>query len=490
MSNVAAGTFKKETIFAASGLTSGLISHLDLALTRTSTSDWKDFPTTLPLGQGNSMAWRQGFPKRSLQNSETAWLGELKEPIFWPVLGWSSVSNVAAGTFKKETIFAASGLTSGLISHLDLALRRTSTSDWKDFPTTLPSGQGNSMAWRQGFPKRSLQNSETAWPGELKEPIFWPVLGWSSVSNVAAGTAKKRDDLCRCRTYFRDLCWGDLQCQTLRPEPIKKGGFAALGCNLHLQLPSKYTVGTFGCVWISRPAKPRLLTQKPSQKGCLRNRETAWSGELNDTVFRPVLGWSSMSNVAAGIYKKRRFCSFGAQFAPPIAFEIHRWHLRLRLGITTGKTTTSDPKAFPKRLPPEQGWRSPFFDLCWGDLQCQTLRPEPLKKRRFVPLQDLLPRPVLGWSSMSNAAPGTDKKRRFCSFGVQFAPPIAFEIHRWHLRLRLDITTGKTTTSDPKAFPKRLPPEQGNSMVWRAQWHRFSTCAGVIFNVKRCGRNL
>ena len=49
-----------------------------------------------------------------------------------------------------------------------------------------------------------------------------------------------------------------------------------------------------------------------------------------------------MSNVAAGIYKKRRFCSFGAQFAPPIAFEIHRWHLRLRLGITTG---LASPKA-------------------------------------------------------------------------------------------------------------------------------------------------
>ena len=40
-------------------------------------------------------------------------------------------------------------------------------SDWKDFPTTFPSGQGNSMAWRQGFPKRRLQNSETAGPLEL-----------------------------------------------------------------------------------------------------------------------------------------------------------------------------------------------------------------------------------------------------------------------------------------------------------------------------------
>ena len=164
-------------------------------------------------------------------------------------------------------------------------------------------------------------------------------------------------------TPFFDLCWGDLQCQTLRPESIKKEGFAALGRNLHLQLPSKYTVGTFGCVWISRPAKPRLLTQKPSQKGCLRNRETAWPGELKDTVFRPALGdLQCQTSHPEYLYKKRRFCSFGVQFAPPIAFEIHRWHPRLRLDITTGKTTTSDPKAFPKRLPPEQGngmvWRA------------------------------------------------------------------------------------------------------------------------------------
>ena len=73
------------------------------------------------------------------------------------------MSNVAAGTAKKETICAAAGLTSetcaggltsGLISHLDLALRNTSTSD------------------HLGFPKRSLQNSETTWPGELKKLVF------------------------------------------------------------------------------------------------------------------------------------------------------------------------------------------------------------------------------------------------------------------------------------------------------------------------------
>ena len=106
--------------------------------------------------------WPSRLPKTQ------AWRAQ--EPVFWPVLRWSSMSNAAAGTDKKETIFAASGLTSGLISHLDLALRRTSTSD------------------HLGFPKRSLQDSETAWPGELKEPIFWPVLGWSSMSHIAAGT--------------------------------------------------------------------------------------------------------------------------------------------------------------------------------------------------------------------------------------------------------------------------------------------------------------
>ena len=91
-------------------------------------------------------------------------------------------------------------------------------------------------------------------------------------------------------TPFFDLRWSDLQCQTSRPEPIKKEDFAAVGLNLHLQLPSNYTVGTFRCVWASRRAKPRLLTQKPSQKGCLRNGETAWPGELKDTVFRAALG--------------------------------------------------------------------------------------------------------------------------------------------------------------------------------------------------------
>ena len=33
--------------------------------------------------------------------------------------------------------------------------------------------------------------------------------------------------------------------------------------------------------------------------------------------------------------------------------------------------------------------RSPFFDLCWGDLQCQTLRPEPRPGELKSPFSDL-----------------------------------------------------------------------------------------------------
>ena len=47
---------------------------------------------------------------------------------------------------------------SELISHLNLALRCTSTSDRKASPKTLPPGQGNSMAWR------------------AQRLVFWPVL--------------------------------------------------------------------------------------------------------------------------------------------------------------------------------------------------------------------------------------------------------------------------------------------------------------------------
>ena len=137
-----------------------------------------------------------------------------------------------------------------------------------------------------------------------------------------------------------------------------------------------------------------------------------------------------MSNVASRTYKKEDFAVLGLKFAPSVAFGRHD---RQGTGKQHGLASS----------------RTPFFDLRWGDLQCQTLRPEPIKKRILQ-----------FWGSSL------------------------------HLQLRLGVTTGKTATYDPKAFPKRLAPERGSSMAWRAQGHRFSTCVGVIFNVKRCVQNL
>ena len=78
----------------------------------------------------------------------------------------------------------------GLISHLELALKCASTSDRKGFPKMRPPKQRNSMAWR------------------------------------AEGQR------------FFNLRWGDLQCQTLRPEPLKKDDFPAVGLISHLELAS------------------------------------------------------------------------------------------------------------------------------------------------------------------------------------------------------------------------------------------------------------
>ena len=144
-----------------------------------------------------------------------------------------------------------------------------------------------------------------------------------------------------------------------------------------------------------------------------------------------------------------------SKLAPSVAFGRH-----------DGQNHDFWPKGLPKKARPGTGKqhglassRTPFFDLRWNDLQCQTLRPEPIKKR-ILQL----------WGSICTSN---------CLRNAPLAPSV-----------RLGVTTGKTTTSDPKAFPKRLAPERGNSMAWRAQGHRFSTCVGMIFNVKRCVQNL
>ena len=213
--------------------------------------------------------------------------------------------------------------------HLPLRLGvttgKTTTSDPKAFPKRLAPERGNSMASSRTpfFDLRwnDLQ-CQTLRP-ELKKKGFrscgaqfaLPIAFEMRRAKPRLLTQKPfpkkarpgTHGLAGSRTPFFDLRWNDLQCQTLRPEPIKKEDYTALGLNLHLQLPSKCTVGTFRCVWASRRAKPRLLTQKPCQEGSPRT---------------------------------------GKQH-----------------GLASSRT--------------------PFFDLRWNDLQCQTLRPEPIKKEAF-----------------------------------------------------------------------------------------------------------
>ena len=168
-----------------------------------------------------------------------------------------------------------------------------------------------------------------------------------------------------------------LQCQTSRPEPIKKRCFCSFGAHfaprigfeMHLDFRPK-----------SVPKKAGSGTGK--QHGLASSRtpffDLRW-GDLQCQTSRPEP------------IKKRCFCSFGAHFAPRIGFEMH---LDFR------------PKSVPKKAGSGMGKqhglassRTPFFDLRWGDLQCQTSRPEPIKKRCF------------------------------CSFGAHFAPRIGFEMH-------------------------------------------------------------
>ena len=101
------------------------------------------------------------------------------------------------------------------------------------------------------------------------------------------------------------------------------------------------------------------------------------------------------------------------------------------------------PKRLPKNAPSETGKqhglassRTPFFDLRWCDLQCQTLRPEPIKRRGF------------------------------CSFGLQFAPRIGFEMH---LVLLLGVHPAKPRLLAQKCFPKRALRKRGHSKAWPAQ---------------------
>ena len=213
-------------------VTAGFAAYIRLRsyLALTSRCTWNCVHARVGVTPSNTRAQhRKSFPEAGPRNRETAWPGEPKETVFGPALGWSSVSNVTSRTYKKR----------GFCRGLQFAPR---------------SGKTRTQH-RKSFPEAGPRNRETAWPGEPKEAVFGPALGWSSVSNVAS------------RTY------------------LKKEGFAE-GFNLHLAV-----------------AKPGLSTEKASQKP---GRET---GKQHGLVFGPALGWSSVSNVASRTYKKRGFCS-------------------------------------------------------------------------------------------------------------------------------------------------------------------------------------
>ena len=185
-------------------------------------------------------------------------------------------------------------------------------------------------------------------------PDFRP----KSVPKKAGSGTGKQHGLASSRTPFFDLRWGDLQCQTSRPEPIKKRCFCSFGAHfaprigfeMHLDFRPK-----------SVPKKAGSGTGK--QHGLASSRtpffDLRW-GDLQCQTSRPEP------------IKKRCFCSFGAHFAPRIGFEMH---------------PDFGPKSVPKKAGSGTGKqhglassRTPFFDLRWGDLQCQTSRPEPIKK--------------------------------------------------------------------------------------------------------------
>ena len=154
----------------------------------------------------------------------------------------------------------------------------------------------------------------------------------------------------------------------------------------------------FSCVWASRLAKPRLLTQNASQNA---PSETGKQHGLASSRTRFLdLRWCDLQcqTLRPEPIKKRGFCSL-----------------------------------------------TPFFDLRWCDLQCQTLRPEPMKKRGFCSLTPFFDLRWCDLHSMSNVASRTYKKIRFCRI-------IGFEMR---LQLRLGVTPGKATASHPKCFPKR-----------------------------------
>ena len=182
-----------------------------------------------------------------------------------------------------------------------------------------------------------------------------------------------------------DLRWGGLQCQTLRPEPIKKEGFAE-GFNLHLAV-----------------AKPGLSTEKASQKP---GRETGKQHGLA-SPRRPFLDlrWGGLQcqTLRPEPIKKEGFAAEGFNLHLAVA----------KPGLSTEKASQKPGRETGKQHGLASP-RRPFLDLRWGGLQCQTSRPEPIKKEGFAAEGFNL---HLAVASVSNVASRTKKKAGFAAEG-------------------------------------------------------------------------
>ena len=128
---------------------------------------------------------------------------------------------------------------------------------------------------------------------------------------------------------------------------------------------------------------------------CGRNR---WPGELkspfsdlcwrigrfNGPIFEPHFPQPRGQNVTPGSTKK--LYAFGSAFTVSLQlfYKTHSkpWFWSDKLN-KHGLAASQNPISVT--VLDVTSW-SPFFDLCWGDLQCHTLRPEPMAWRAQKPV--------------------------------------------------------------------------------------------------------
>ena len=167
--------------------------------------------------------------------------------------------------------------------------------------------------------------------------------------------------------------------------------------------------------------KPIFRTKRRPQ-----NRETAWPGRFKGPILEPRFPQPRGQNVTSGSTKKLYGCGQALKVSLEFSYQTHSRPRFCSDRETAGpgrftkpifrtkRTPQNRETAWPGRLTKQHGLassRSPVFDLAWGDLQCQTLRPEPIKTRQFLPLRGSF----LCWGDLQcqTLRPELIKKERF-----------------------------------------------------------------------------